>query len=437
MSPPYNPQYPYMPDPNMIGSAVPMPGGKVKGPSFWEKIQAGLMPVPAGMEGLLSPEETKAGRMQGLLSMGASLLSNSGPKTADKYVGFGPALGQALQAGQGAMQAPLENKMNVMQLQAAKAGLEGKQLELARAKKISDARQAIIAKYPPPTNEPGAMAAWSEKVLPHFIEIGDSDTVGQLTDLRKSLTPKDRYQQTQVGDAATTFDPATGTFYDPSANGGKGGWTTSVARGMNPDEKANKALDRQLRQAQIAETRSATEQRSLQSQNNAFMSRNKDVVDRAAILKQALTTLRDSQNDPALYTSSVANFIQAADQKAQIRWQLLKYFKENVDPSVGGKWETLKARMLEGKLPGYVSTSMIRHVSKLLAMSQEEYDRRRSGEIKRHSQLEGWIPPGEELFSEGSYGPGGANYGLPGGGSATQRIPGESPEDYMARTGGQ
>ena len=161
-----------------------------------------------------------------------------------------------------------------------------------------------------------------------------------------------------------------------------------------------------MKQAQLAETKSRTaanlsiaEQNSNRTQYNQFYSHNKDIADRASVINQALTTLRDSKGNPALYSSAVANFIQAADQKAQIRYQLLQYFKQNVDPSIAGKWEVLKARMLQGTLPGYTTDAMIAHLEKLKRMSAGEWDHRRAGEIKRHPGLEGYIPPSEEIFN--------------------------------------
>jgi hypothetical protein len=179
---------------------------KVKGPNLWDKIQGGLMPVPAGMEGLLSEEEIKAGRGQGMLAMGASLLADSGPKTADQYTGLGASLGKAIQAGQGAMQQPAANKMAVMQMQAAKMGLEGKQMEIERAKALAGLRKQIVANNPMPKNgDMNRMRDWIDSVLPQFIEANDEETVAKLSQIRSTMT--NNQQGKEPGDWVTVPGP--------------------------------------------------------------------------------------------------------------------------------------------------------------------------------------------------------------------------------------
>jgi hypothetical protein len=132
---------------------------------------------------------------------------------------------------------------------------------------------------------------------------------------------------------------------------------------------------------------------------------------------QAQQTIGDAQNNPdpqqrrVLYSSAIANFVQAADQKAQLRYQLLQYFKKNVDPSVGGQWNTLKARLTKGELPQYVSQGMLTHLQNLLQMSRSEYEKHRTGEIGRHPELENWLPDPDEFFTSdhGTPTPGGPN----------------------------
>ena len=414
---PYNPQLP-----SLLGQMpqlpTNLPAPQVRVPQkqgLLDRLGARLMPAPGGLmeSGLLSDDDLKAARKQGLLGIGLSLLANSGPTDAAHAVRPFQALGQALQQGQGAYQGAVQSAAGTRQAgqqysqQQSEAAM--KKAAFEKMQSVDQARKTIMAKNPVPT-DPSGMAQWLQAVIPQFIDAGDDDTVAHLTPLIDKYRPKtDRYQQTQVGDAATTFDPQTGKFYDPKS----GKWVDAVERHMSPDELA-------LRQAQLAETRSRTaanlsmsQDRANQTAYNAFLTHSKDITERAPILKQALVTLRDAKGDPAngippnkaLYSSAVANFIQAADQKAQIRWQLLNYFKQNVDPSVAGKWEVLKARLLQGTLPGYTMDSMINHLQKLLAMTEEDYARRRSGEIKRHPELEGWLPPSTEYFDEGSFGP--------------------------------
>jgi len=389
---------------------VNVPTGKPAGTGLLDRLKSNLMPDAQGLQqaGLISPDELDSARDQGFMNIGLSLLANSGPKTADQAVRPFQALGQAIQAGQGAYQGAVQN---AAALRSAGQDYQTKQQELAMRKtalekqqNLDTARHEIISKYPVPTN-PADMPEWLTNVLPRFIEVGDDETVGQLSPLYTKLAQgNDRFQQTQVGDAATTFDPRTGKFFDPKTKT----WVDAVERHMTPEELA-------LKKAQIANTRANTaanlslaNDRMTNQRYNQFMRDNKTITERAPVLKQALVTMRDAAGDPehgippkpALYTSAVANFIQAADQKAQIRWQLLNYFKSNVDPRISGKWEVLKARLLQGSLPGYTSKDMINHLQKLLALTEQDYAKRRAGAIRRHPELEAELPPSTEYFSD-------------------------------------
>jgi hypothetical protein len=192
----------------------PINTAKVKGPSIWDKVGNNLAGLSGDAEGLLSDDDMKSARTQGLLSMGASLLADSGPKLASEYVSPMASIGKAIQAGQGAGQQAMGNKMNVMQMQSAKAGLEGQQLELEQAKKLDASRKAVVAKYPmPPQSDPMAMAKWIDQVLPHFIEMSDEETVARLSEIRKSLqsnVAKKSPQEIRVGNEVILRDPDTG-----------------------------------------------------------------------------------------------------------------------------------------------------------------------------------------------------------------------------------
>jgi hypothetical protein len=181
----------------------PINTDKVKGQSIWDKVQAGLMPMPQGSEGLLSDADMKTARNQGLLSMGASLLSDTGPKTAENYISPMASIGKAIQAGQGAGMQALGNKSAAMQLQQAKLGIEDSQMKLEKAKKLDPIRQSIIKSHPMPKTA-NKMKEWIDQTLPLFIEAGDDETVAKLTNIYSTMGHN---QEKEPGDWVTVPGP--------------------------------------------------------------------------------------------------------------------------------------------------------------------------------------------------------------------------------------
>lgn len=239
---------------------------------------------------------------------------------------------------------------------------------------------------------PEAANLFVKEQLPHLLE------------LRKGTLDAGKGQAVQTGDQVTTFVPGKG-FWDATANGGKGGYVPSIQRHLSADEQENKRIDRELRLAQIEAMKTYRTSLQAQSLTTAFGRDTKDLRDRGRIIMQAQQTIGDAAHNPnpdqqrVLYSSAIANFVQAADQKAQLRQQMLEYFKKNIDPSIGGKWEVLKTRLLDGKLPQYVANGMLAHLQNLLTMTTSEYNKHRDGEIKRHPDLQNWLPDADEFFT--------------------------------------
>lgn len=238
---------------------------------------------------------------------------------------------------------------------------------------------------------PDAAAAFVHEDLPHLLAA------------QKSMNPQTEGQAVQTGDTVTTFVPGKG-FWDQKANGGKGGFVPSLERHMSQDEKTIKMLQIQESRERIGAMQAYRVATQAQGQTRQFNMRTKDLQQRGAMINQALQTISDAQNNPdpqqrrVLTSSAVANFVQAADQKAQLRYQMLMYFKNNVDPSIGGKWEVLRTRMLQGTLPQYVTGGMLHHLTNLLTLTGKEYDKQRSAEVKRHPELGNWLPEKSEFF---------------------------------------
>jgi hypothetical protein len=184
---------------NSLPSA-PAPGGPVKGPGLLDNF----FPAPGGMveAGLLTEEDLKNAQTQGLFGLGASLLADSGPKTADQAIRPMQSVGRAVQNAQGAHQGALQSSMG---LRAGAMDFEGKKMALATAKSLAEGRKAVVAKYPMPQGgAPNAMVSWIDTVLPHFIELNDEETVRSLTEIRKSIGGQ---QSKEPGDWVTVPGP--------------------------------------------------------------------------------------------------------------------------------------------------------------------------------------------------------------------------------------
>ena len=210
-------------------------------------------------------------------------------------------------------------------------------------------------------------------------------------------------QAIQTGDRVTTFVPGRG-FYDPDANGGQGGYVKSIDRGLSEDQKAIKGLELELARERLQAMKDYRAEVNGRTMTRQFDSRTKDLRERGRVVMQAIKTISDAQSLPdpqkrVLTSSALANFVQAADQKVQLRYQILNYFKQNIDPSLVGRWEVFRDRLLKGSLPNYVMDAMLSHLNNLLAMSKSEFEKHREGEIKRHPELAGWLPEADEFFT--------------------------------------
>lgn len=182
------------------------------------------MTVPAGIldrvlgapmsaahpSGLLTAEDYAAARRQGLLGLGTGLLAASG---GGPYQNLNQRLAQGIQSGQQAYQQGLQQ-----QAQQAQAGqaydfnqlkMQGAQQDMAAQQRIAEGRARIIQQNPmPDQSNPQAMAAWIDKVLPQFIMLGDTDTLGKLSEIRKSLGGS--VATANLGDRMQFYNPQTG-----------------------------------------------------------------------------------------------------------------------------------------------------------------------------------------------------------------------------------
>lgn len=142
-----------------------------------------------------------------------------------------------------------------------------------------------------------------------------------------------------------------------------------------------------------------------QSAGRQFDNVTKDLRNRAALLQQAVLTVHQAQfaTDPeqrrVLASSALANFVQASDQKAQLRYQMLQYFKQNIDPSFKGKFENAVSLLATGQYPNQIYSALENHLNSLAQQSQMEYTKLYQGESKRHPETASYLRTPEEIFT--------------------------------------
>jgi hypothetical protein len=197
-------QHPTMPRPTQPGQGAL--GAPTRRPGLLDR----LMPVPGAMEGLLSPEDIKQARMQGLLGLGTSLLSASGPRPQGQVPSLGQALGQGVQQGMSAYQQALQGT----------AGMNVAVQERQKAQQIQQQRAAIQARYPARPNEtPQQVIERLTKMLPEYMAINDTEMVGKLVELLKSVGNNNQArrptpQEIRLGNKVILRDPETGQQVD-------------------------------------------------------------------------------------------------------------------------------------------------------------------------------------------------------------------------------
>lgn len=160
--------------------------------------------------GLLTADDYAAARQQGLLGLGTGLLAASG---GGPYANLNQRLALGLRSGQSAYQEALDQQAK--QAQAGQAydfdqlKMQAAQQGMADQQKLAAGRARIIQQNPlPDQSNPQATAAWIDRVLPQFIMLGDTDTLGKLSEIRKSLGGS--VATANLGDRMQFYNPQTG-----------------------------------------------------------------------------------------------------------------------------------------------------------------------------------------------------------------------------------
>jgi hypothetical protein len=370
----------------------PLPQQQPK-PGVMGRIRRSLLDLvapgePAGYEGLLTPEERKSAR---------------------------PGFRETMFASADPMPASQRYQQNLDALVNRKSQTE----QMRRAASVQAERSKIFQRHPSSrySESPEGAAAWASALLPELMEIGYYEGVKELAPLVKgggSGGDDAKAQQATGKDWTTVFDPKNhpeAPYWNPDSNQ----WQKSIPRGLPADQVEHNQANESAALARIDAARArlelsgqAFESRQLTNDAKAFNTQIKPIRDRAALIEQAIMTMdaaahsADPNERKILYSSSIANFVQAADQKAQLRWQLLNYFKNNVDPSVAGKWNLLKERLINGKLPQYTMEGMLKHLHALKDLTSREFEAQRAGKIKAKPGLDDFLPTLDEIFPSGA-----------------------------------
>lgn len=81
-------------------------------PGLWDRIQTGLLGPAQSYGGLLSAEDQRAARQQGLMAMASQLMAAGGPSQTP--VSLGQALSQGMQAGQQGQRQSIDDRLQAM-----------------------------------------------------------------------------------------------------------------------------------------------------------------------------------------------------------------------------------------------------------------------------------------------------------------------------------
>lgn len=348
--------------------------------SLFERMKDRLLPMPQGFDGLLSPDQVSQARGKGLLDLGVSLLGDSGTVVG----GPAPTLGQALAHGIQAAQAGTQQSAQ----QAVQGGLL--QDDLDREHQIRTARQRISQAFPQMPNETREQ---TENRLSHmyaaYVQTGDTQSAAALDGVMKSIyarEPATKFQAVQAGDAVYTFDPSSGRY------------VKGPDRGMPEDQKQIRLQQLEQERLRTESLRDERDRSRAQSQARAFSTQTQNLADTAQPYQLAKNAFAEARSgNPAALKTAIIGFAGVADPKAQLRQGIINMVGQ-VDPSIKGNFDLALARLTSGTLPTRVLDNMEQLVDRIHSGNAGLYEQRRAAEVKRHPELDGWLPATSDIF---------------------------------------
>ncbi len=220
--------------------------------SLWDQIQENVAPYPKEYDGLLSERDVAGARKQGMLSAGASLLEDSQPTVGGRD--FLSSVGHALNVGRDGYQGAIQNKVagiaqtqdmagNRQNMDFNRMKMDALGGEQTRQRMMQSARADIMSRHgQPDTSDPQGMATWIDQVMPELIKVGDEETVARLSEIRKSIQPKESksLMSLNLGDKMQLVDPHTGDVVQerPIAQSPNNAATINLREQMTPVQSA-------------------------------------------------------------------------------------------------------------------------------------------------------------------------------------------------------
>lgn len=143
-------------------------------PDALKRIQSSLLPVPAGLEGLIPQQDVDNARHQALLNLGLSMMRNSRGDFGHATPNFAQALSGGIQDAQGGFGKQLEGAMGAMT-----AGLS-----TAQQLRILQGRQQIGQQFPAKPNEtPTETINRLRSMYAAYVAGGDTEMASKIGDV--------------------------------------------------------------------------------------------------------------------------------------------------------------------------------------------------------------------------------------------------------------
>lgn len=331
---------------------------------------------PAGEntpEGLVSPDLLRRIGNHSLFNAGIGMIGAS----ARPGSRFGETLAKGLGVGQDTYASQLQ--------EAEKQSLLGR--KTAEDDRLTTLRADLAAKFAPVDGEtPVQKVGRLTDAAAAYAQGNDPETAAKLAQVANALrlqvnsTLKPRYFQ-QNG-KVTRVDPD-GTITDIIDDG-------SLAA-KQEIQKANLAL----REQSVGQAGQRIGLRKLQN----FYSRNRKITDWGHALNQAIATISDARGTPLLTSSTIANFVQAADQNARLQIQMLHYMS-NIDHSITGWLDVKRSLLTTGKYPPRVYKGLLDHLKKLQTIAANEYNKQLEAESRHDPEAFKSALTADEMFGE-------------------------------------
>lgn len=201
----------------MMGPAGPaaLPPDPAVKPSRWERIQNALMPVPRGLEGLLSDDDIKHARRMGLLNFGLSMLDQAhGDPMGGNAPSFGQAFARSMKSGIGGYDQNLQTSVQ--------QGVAG--ADLAQKRMILMNRMRVAQQYAPQPNETSEQTVQRLKSMYlEYLRAGDTDMAGKLGEVVSKLFSNGEHpvEHVDLGPRTAIIDPVSGKTIRYEENGPK------------------------------------------------------------------------------------------------------------------------------------------------------------------------------------------------------------------------